>query len=176
MEVGQSKGSFLDWRQAVVIQDTPMIVLINLVLNLFKRVKVVLHFLLFGVQTQICASKDLFICVGLFYKTRNISRNEVLNLERQVLFQEVIRGSHNSKIVICSHSYCVYLLVKIVNLFPEFTQVNFVVKNFANFCLIPSRLFKYGTDKSLHFSYFFIKILDSIPTLWNLSLVWFKRN
>ena len=74
---------------------------ICIVLGLLKVVIIFLHLFLLLRHSKLIALLNLLNSERTFYDTEHISRDNVLNLERQILLYEIVSRAYDTEIIIC---------------------------------------------------------------------------
>ena len=95
-----AERSFLDLRNAVVVQNVAMERLVTLILNVLEIVILLLHLPLLLGRLTILPIHNLLCREGSLYNAHHISAYNVLNLKRQILLDKVVCGADDPKVIV----------------------------------------------------------------------------
>ena len=95
-----TEGGFLESRDAVILKNVPVHVLVILLLLLFELIVALLLLDLLLRHVPILALRYLLNCKRPLDHREHVLRDQLLYLERQVFLEEVVRGARHPEIII----------------------------------------------------------------------------
>ena len=155
------ESRFSQARYTIILQRCPMEEFVRIIFRLFEPiVPLLLLFLFFGHLLWSLTLSYFFSCKGSFDETQNVLRDELLHVEGQVLFDEIISGAYDTEIVISSKSDRLELFEDILLYLIKLLLINFQALELVDWLLIFTVLFVVFFCKSLHFTDDSIEIAD----------------
>ena len=159
-----AERSFLDLRDAVVVQNVAMERLVALIFDILEVVILLLHLLLLLGRVNVLPIHNLLRREGTFDNAHHISAYNVLNLKRQILLDKVVGGTDHPKIIVRREPDRLYLIRKTGPRLLKVLRVDFHLIELADGDFVSGGSFISQFDELVHFFDYAIELLDLLLT------------